>query len=216
MRFSWTALAVAGATLVTAQACVAPRTGDRGGPFAADSAFRRADAPPVLGIIGYRERLGLTSQQVVALDSINDALRMQVQPLRDRLVFLRDSFGGRNGAMNGAERRAFWTASQPMVEEMRTHNQRAAAAVHETLTPAQRTTVCEIFAHERPRRRPTTRPPGGRQGQAYPGAVGGGPTGRRAIMAPDSVGTRPRSALFWCAPPAAADADADSAPASPR
>ncbi len=98
------------------------------------------EAPPVFALIGVRDRLGLTSEQISALDSIgrwnaaaNDSL---LRPFR-----------GRDARTVAAE-----VPLDTLALLLRRNNQEATGGVETLLTEQQRTRVCEIFP---PRQRRT-------------------------------------------------------------
>ncbi|CAN5843154.1 hypothetical protein BH23GEM8_BH23GEM8_14640 [soil metagenome] len=101
------------------------------------------EPPPVYSLIGFRQEIGLSSQQVSALDSVAEGVRSENAPLVQQL---RD----RNTAR--AEQRGFIvvdSAGQPILEQLRENNRSAVAAVGEILNPQQRTTACRLFDQSR-------------------------------------------------------------------
>jgi hypothetical protein len=101
------------------------------------------EPPPVYSLLGFRQEMGLSSQQVTALDSVAEGVRRENAPL---VQHLRDQNTAR------AEQRGFIvvdSASQPVLEQLRENNQSAVAAVGEILNPQQRTVACRLFDESR-------------------------------------------------------------------
>ncbi|HEU4881809.1 MAG TPA: hypothetical protein VFT45_06180 [Longimicrobium sp.] len=115
-----------------------------------------ASTPSVRGLIGERERLGLTGAQVTTLDSIaivlaaaNDSLRRSV----------RETWNGDQPGRGGA----MWERTGPALMQIARNNRAASLLVQNTLTEAQRGIACEIQTEQRARqperyRRPPPRP----------------------------------------------------------
>lgn len=103
---------------------------------------RRADVPPILSLLSERERLSLTSSQVIALDSVAREWDVANSRLTRRLRSSRGIV-----PLPVAALRSDATSPRAALAE---NNRRAAAAVERILTPAQRGAVCEV-------RRPGTR-----------------------------------------------------------
>ena len=150
------------------------------------------EPPPIYGLLGFRSELNLTSEQVVALDSIAQRVRVETAPLMDQL---------RERSIQRPQRQpgVFQVGDEgrPVLEEIRETHRQAVAEVEALLTAEQRTTACRVFDVDRTRRgeRPgARRDENRRQEQA-----------RRAAGA-DSLalgwGSRGRS-WPWCAPAAA-------------
>jgi hypothetical protein len=102
-------------------------------------------APPrVYSLIGERERLGLNSAQVTALDSLGVAHQETNTPLIDRVRELR-------GENTGRPRTDPQTNSlvRPLLEQIRDNNQRALGRVQTILTDEQERKVCDLNARER-------------------------------------------------------------------
>ena len=157
-----------------------------------------AGTPAVIALIGARERLGLTSAQVIALDSIGGSWRSR----NDALVAeLRRAWGDRRPRNREGMERA-----RPLFESMGENNDAAARGVEAVLTPEQRQTACELQREAGRERAGRTRADGG--GAPGGGGPGGGPRGGRAGMGPrggsgmrpDSVATM-RRGWPWCPPP---------------
>ena len=101
-----------------------------------------ADVPPILSLLSERERLSLTSSQVIALDSV----AREWDAANSRLTRRHRSSRG-IVPIPVAALRSDATSPRAAFAE---NNRRAAAAVEHILTPAQRGAVCEA-------RRPGTR-----------------------------------------------------------
>lgn len=96
--------------------------------------------PPIYALLGEREELELTSEQVVALDSVAQRVPEENRPLAERLRELRGE------PANVPEDSPIADADvEAVVERIRANNLEAAAAVQAILTPEQRTSTCEIF-----------------------------------------------------------------------
>lgn len=94
-----------------------------------------ADVPPILALLSDRERLSLTSPQVIALDSIAREWDVTNVKLNRRL-----------GVARG--KRPVTAALRPEASPTRAaiaaNNRRAAEAVEQLLTPAQREAACAM------------------------------------------------------------------------
>jgi hypothetical protein len=138
-----------------------------------------AAAPTVYAVLGQRDRLGLSSAQVAAIDSIGDWLQRANAPLLDSL------------RLNGDGRSSLPGDSADGVMERIRANQRAAVdGLAAALTAEQRARVCVLFAEqrgERGRRERGSRPSLARRGSARDTLPGG-----------------PRARWGWCAPPSVA------------
>lgn len=127
--------------LVSSAAACAPST-----PQLAPSprpAGAEADVPPILSLLSERERLSLTSAQVIALDSIAREWDVTNEKLVRRLRIAR---GTRPVPMVATLRPEGSTARDRLID----NNRRAALAVEQVLTPAQRTAACATTRRERP------------------------------------------------------------------
>ena len=112
--------------------------------------------PSIYGLIGQRQRLGLTGAQVTRLDSVairlasaNDSLRRSVSQGSEREQ-------PRPGSARWQER------TLPALETIARNNRAAGLLVQETLTEDQRRIACEMQAEQRerqPERRRTPRGP---------------------------------------------------------
>jgi hypothetical protein len=140
--------------------------------------------PPVRGLIGERERLGLTGAQVTTLDSIavvlaaaNDSLRRSV----------RDTWNGDRPGRGGA----MWERTGPALMQIARNNRAASLLVQNTLTEPQRTIACEMEAEQRARQPERFRRPG----------MGPGGFGTRREQVADSIAqARAMEGWPWCPP----------------
>ena len=112
------------------------------------------EPPPVYALIGYRDRLDLTSQQVTTLDSLATAVREENSLLVDSLEERAITSNRAPGVLqvNPAER--------PILDRIRANNRSVLDRVAELLTPEQETGVCELYeedVREANRRRPANR-----------------------------------------------------------
>jgi hypothetical protein len=112
------------------------------------------EPPPVYALIGYRDRLDLTSQQVTTLDSLATAVREENSILVDSLEEKAITNNRAPGVLqvNPSER--------PILERIRANNRGVMDKVAELLTPEQETGVCELYEEdlrEANRRRPNQR-----------------------------------------------------------
>lgn len=136
-----------------APACAAPRPAANAAP---ESNQRMTilplalEPPPVYALIGYRDRLELSSQQVTALDSIATSVRTVNGPLIDTLQAKAITTNRTPGILqiNPAER--------PILQQIRDNTRRALDQVAEVLTTEQETEVCELYEPDRPE--PPARP----------------------------------------------------------
>jgi hypothetical protein len=119
--------------LGTSVACPAARAPSN--PSAEDRAQREALAPPILALIGQRDRLTLTSEQVAALDSIHQAWSAENEKLSRRGTVVS---AGAGGIVTAPSR------SVPSGPEARGNHLRAARAVEGVLSREQQLAVCEL------------------------------------------------------------------------
>ncbi|HEX8696456.1 MAG TPA: hypothetical protein VF746_28820 [Longimicrobium sp.] len=148
--------------------------------------------PPVYALLGYRDRLALSSAQVNALDSIGAWLDTANRPLLAQLGELRDGDRSRRrpgGAGSARPGDRAW----PILLRLAENNGAAATRVRAVLSAEQRERVCELFALLHERRAPR----GGRSApslarQTGPGAPGGAAYGFREGRGP---------AWPWCTKP---------------
>jgi predicted small lipoprotein YifL len=143
-----------------------------------------ATTPPIRGLIGERQRLGLTGAQAVTLDSIavvlaaaNDSLRSSVREAWE------GDQPGRAGAM--------WERTGPALLQIAHNNRAAGLLVQNTLTEAQRAIACEMEAEQRARQPERFRRP-------PPGIGGFG--ARRAEIADSVALRRALEGWPWCPP----------------
>lgn len=149
-------------------------------PTAAEPAVAPLQPPPVFALIGQRETLELTSEQISALDSIgrwNSSANETVT--RDPRV--RDMRPGD-------------PAVDSVTRVIRQNNLQAARGVETLLSDEQRRQVCEMFQPEG--RRDGRAAPRGAQGRPRTGAQGR--AGRPGMMEDRQLSVWP-----WCSDPAA-------------
>jgi hypothetical protein len=155
MRISLAALVLALA------ACASAGGGLRSDPELT-AAYRGTQAPSIYGLIGARERLGLTSLQVTTLDSIAESLRTRNARLTDSLRAIRDvGPGGPVPAPRDSAERAGFV---PVLREIARNNQSSVASIQALLTEDQRRIACEIQREN----------PGARGGMGMGGRGSGG------------------------------------------
>jgi Spy/CpxP family protein refolding chaperone len=168
-------------TVLVSAACGGGAPRQQPAPAAGPEAFVQPTHLPIYALLGFRQELNLTSQQVEALDSIAQQLQERNRGPAQRLPA--------PGAYD--PRVEIDTAA---VREIRTNRQVAAEAVRDVLSPEQQQRVCEIYARRQTQLRDGRgAPPAARQ---QPRRAGQG----RAAQQPVRVGpTWP-----WCSPPAPA------------
>ena len=100
------------------------------------------ETPPVYALIGYRDRLELSSQQVTALDSLATAVREENSILVDSLEQRAITSNRSPGVLqvNPSER--------PLLDRIRTNNRAVLDKVAELLTPEQESGVCELYEED--------------------------------------------------------------------
>lgn len=100
------------------------------------------EPPPVYALIGYRDRLELTSQQVTTLDSLATSVRQENSILMDSLVLKAITSNRSPGVLqvNPSER--------PLLDRIRTNNRTVIDRVGELLTPDQEKGVCELYEED--------------------------------------------------------------------
>jgi hypothetical protein len=106
--------------------------------------------PPVYALLGFRDRLSLSSQQITSLDSIATSVHEENQPLIDELQQNAQQSRNRVGLLVSPD-------SRPTLQKIRQNNRDAARAVGELLNPQQQTTACDLFNEERDDRRSRVR-----------------------------------------------------------
>ncbi len=132
-----------------------------------------ADVPPILALLSDRERLSLSSAQVIALDSIAREWDVTNVKLNRRLGVAR----GKRPVTLALNREA-----SPTRAALAANNRRAAEAVERVLTPAQREAACAM-----------PRAIGARA------ARNGGTRGPASFAARDTRRPSVRPAWHWCA-----------------
>jgi hypothetical protein len=135
--------------------------------------------PPIRGLIGERQRLGLTGAQVTTLDSIAIVLAASNDSLRRSV---REAWGGDRPGRGGA----MWERTGPALAQIGRNNRAAGLLVQNTLTEGQRGIVCEMQA-EQYARQPVRRPP--------PDFSGGRPRVDTLAL------RRAQEGWPWCPPP---------------
>src|SRR5690606_20872230 len=107
--------------------------------------------PPIYALIGHRDRLELSSQQIEGLDSIAVGLRASNDSLVDELQERAVPSRNQMGIVVDEEGR-------PILEQIRDNNRGAAEAVGRMLTQAQQTEACDLFRIEQNSRSRNSRP----------------------------------------------------------
>lgn len=107
--------------------------------------------PPIYALLGHRDRLELTSEQIVRLDSIAVQLKEENDDLIDELEERSDLARNQAALIVGDEGR-------PILEEIRDNNRGAAEAVGRVLTSTQQTETCDLFNLNNDDRRRRQRP----------------------------------------------------------
>lgn len=102
------------------------------------------DPPPVYSLLGYRDRLSLTSEQVEALDSIAQEVKRRNDPLVDSLRAVADARSGRARGII-----PITDETRPLLERVRDQNREAANAVQDVLTDDQEVQVCQLLDQQR-------------------------------------------------------------------
>lgn len=107
--------------------------------------------PPIYALIGHRDRLDLTSEQIESLDSIAVGLRAQndslVDALQDRAVPSRNQMGF-----------LVDDEGRPILEQIRDNNRDASTAVGRVLSEEQQAETCDLFQPPGSARSRNTRP----------------------------------------------------------
>lgn len=102
------------------------------------------EPPPIYSLLGFRERLSLSSEQVEALDSLAQDVKRRNDPLVDSLRTVADARSGRaRGIIPITEE------TRPVLERVRDQNRAAATAVQDLLSDEQQTQVCQLFDETR-------------------------------------------------------------------
>jgi hypothetical protein len=143
--------------------------------------------PAIRGLIGERQRLGLTGAQVTVLDS-----------LAIRLASANDSLRASMGEGNQPGRpprpgTVQWERTLPALQTIAQNNRNASLLVQQVLTDDQRRIACEIQAEDDARRPRAPRP------VRRPAQIGG-----RGRMRADSIAQQAQRGWPWCpaTPPA--------------
>ncbi|HEX2207370.1 MAG TPA: hypothetical protein VHG93_06790, partial [Longimicrobium sp.] len=105
------------------------------------------NTPSLYGLIGERQRLGLTGAQVTTLDSLAIVLNAANDSLRS---YVRETWDG-DRPRAGTER---WERTRPALEQIGRNNRAASLAVQNLLSEDQRRIACEMQAEQRARRPP--------------------------------------------------------------
>jgi hypothetical protein len=100
------------------------------------------EPPPVYSILGFRDKLQLTSAQITSLDSIATWAHDQNAPLVDSLRERATPSRNQVGLLIPNEMR-------PTLDAVRKNNRQAARGAGEVLSATQRTSACEIFEEQR-------------------------------------------------------------------
>src|SRR5690606_14334795 len=93
--------------------------------------------PPIYALLGHRDRLERTSNQIVSLDSIAVQLKEENDGLIDELQELSDVARNQPALIVGDEGR-------PILEQIRDNNREASEAVGRVLTSDQQTATCDL------------------------------------------------------------------------
>lgn len=101
--------------------------------------------PRVYALIGEREELELTSQQITVLDSIGVALAEQNATLVVRVRQIQGADGGRPRRLSNED----VDSLRPLLEEIRDNNQAATDRVSALLLEPQERKACELAARPR-------------------------------------------------------------------
>lgn len=125
----------------------------RGGPSGAVSPLA-LQPPPIYSIFGYRDALGLTSEQVETLDSIAQDVKRRNDAVADTLRAIADRRGGRQRGIIPLNEE-----TRPMLEQVAANNRAAALAVQTTLTEEQQVQVCRLGNDPRRSRAREHQPP---------------------------------------------------------
>lgn len=131
------------------------------------------EPPPIYALLGYRQELSLTSEQIAALDAIAREVRDRNSPLVDSLRSVGDRSG--RGFIAVDER------SEPLLERVRENHRSAIEEVREVLTEEQEGATCRLFGEAQSRRlqeRGQARRTRSRGGIEMPDSAGRGFEGR--------------------------------------
>jgi len=146
----------AAASVLAAGACTAapqPAASPQPAQLEAAQAIGPMEPPPVHALIGHRQALGLSSEQITALDSIGQQLNAENQALMRTVAEYRNQVRSRTGR----DARPGDALSAP--EEVRTaanqirlNNRAATVAVRQLLTTEQEARTCQLFRETDERR----------------------------------------------------------------
>lgn len=125
----------------------------RSGPSGAVSPLA-LQPPPIYSIFGYRDAIGLTSEQVETLDSIAQDVKRRNDPVVDTLREIADRRSGRQRGIIPLDEN-----TRPMLERVAENNRAAALAVQATLTEEQQAEVCRLADDPRRARAREHQPP---------------------------------------------------------
>lgn len=142
------------------------------------------EPPPIYSLLGYRERLELTSGQVEALDSIAQDVKRRNDPLVDSL---RVVAAARSGRARGII--PITDETRPVLERVRDQNRAAVISVQDVLSQEQQTQVCQLFEQTRQDRERSSRE------RDRP---------RQQIAPADTALFLPIRGWSWCGPPSPA------------
>jgi len=194
-------LAYAFAPLLLAAGCV---VGGTAVPLESVTPQPWVGPPRVYALIGERDELGLTSQQVNSLDSLGVELTEQNNRIVAQVRRLTGEDTRRGVSAETAEQ------VRPLLVQVRDNNQRAQERVRNVLTAEQQRRVCTLFDGTRTRQQEVDRRR--REDARERSTRGMGGTRRRGMMG-DTVAIAPTRAWSWCGPqPAARDSARTPAP----
>lgn len=107
--------------------------------------------PPIYALIGYRDRLELSSDQIEQLDSIAVDLEEHNEELIDELEERSTLTRSQTALVVGEE-------GKPILEQIRDNNREATEAVGRMLTSDQQESICDLFSLDERGRRSERRP----------------------------------------------------------
>jgi len=99
------------------------------------------EPPPIYSILGFRDKIQLTSEQITSLDSIATRVHDQNVPLIRELREKASPTRNQVGMVIPDELR-------PALDSVRANNRSAATAVGKVLTPPQQQSACQIFEEQ--------------------------------------------------------------------
>jgi hypothetical protein len=99
------------------------------------------EPPPIYSILGFRDKIQLTSEQITSLDSIATQVHDQNVPLIRELREKASPTRNQIGMVIPDELR-------PALDSVRANNRAAATAVGKVLTPPQQQSACQIFEEQ--------------------------------------------------------------------